>query len=81
MPNITVTVSEQIYRRARVRAAELSTSVSAVVARTLEEFAAAGTGAEARKRRFEELRARTPVLPAEKRLSREDLYSRPGKRR
>jgi hypothetical protein len=81
MPNITVTVSEQTYRRARVRAAELSTSVSAVVARTLDEFAAAGTGAEARKRRFEELRARTPVLSAGHRLSREELYGQPRKRR
>ncbi len=81
MPNITVTVSEQTYRRARVRAAELSTSVSAVVARTLDEFAAAGTGAETRKRRFEELRARTPVLSAGRRLSREDLYRLSGKRR
>ncbi len=81
MPNITVTVSEQTYRRARVRAAELSTSVSAVVARTLAEFAAAGTGAEARKRRFEELRAQTPVLSAGRRLSREELYRKPAKRR
>lgn len=81
MPNITVTVSEQTYRRARVRAAELSTSVSAVVARTLYEFASVGTGAEARQRRFEELRARTPVLSAGRRLSREDLYLKPGRRR
>ena len=81
MPNITVTVSEQTYRRARVRAAELSTSVSAVVARTLADFAAAETGAEARRRRFEELRAQTPVLSAGRRLSREDLYRGPGRRR
>jgi hypothetical protein len=81
MPNITVTVSEQTYRRARVRAAELDTSVSAVVARTLDEFASAGTSVEARKRRFDELRAMTPVLSAGKRLSREDLYRRPSRRR
>lgn len=81
MPNITVTVSEQTYRRARVRAAELSTSVSAVVARSLDEFASERTGAEARKRRFEELRARTPVLSAGRRLSREELYGEPRKRR
>lgn len=81
MPNITVTVSEQTYRRARVRAAELSTSVSAVVTRTLNEFAAAGTESEARKRRFEELRARTPVLSAGRRLSREELYGKPRKPR
>ena len=81
MPNITVTVSEQAYKRARVRAAELSTSVSAVVARALEEFAAAGTDAEARKRRFAELRARTPIVSAGRRRSREDLYREPGRRR
>ena len=81
MPNITVTVSEQTYRRARVRAAEMDTSVSAVVARTLEEFASAGTGAESRKRRFDELRALTPVFSAGKRLSRDDLYRRPSGRR
>ena len=80
MPNITVTVSAETYRRARVRAAELSTSVSAVVARTLDEFAAADTGAEARKRRFEELRAKTPILSAGRRLSRTDLYARASKR-
>lgn len=81
MPNITVTVSEQTYRRARVRAAELSTSVSAVVARTLDEFAAKDTSAEARKRRFEDLRSRTPVGSAGERLSREDLYGKPGRSR
>ncbi len=81
MPNITVTVSEHTYRRARVRAAELDTSVSAVVARTLDEFASQGTGTEARKRRFDELRAVTPVLSAGKRLSREELYRTTSKRR
>jgi hypothetical protein len=81
VPNITVTVSEQTYRRARVRAAELDTSVSAVVTRTLEEFAAKGTGAEARQRRFEELRAQTPVVSAGKRLSREALYKTSVRRR
>lgn len=81
MPNITVTVSEQTYRRARVRAAELDTSVSAVVTRTLEEFASKGTGADARKRRLDELRAQTPVFSAGKRLSREDIYQTPSRRR
>lgn len=81
MPNITVTVSEQTYRRARVRAAELDTSVSAIVARTLEEFAAKGTAEEARKRRFEELRAQTPGFSARRRLARAELYRKPGRER
>lgn len=81
MPNITVTVPEQTYRRARVRAAELGTSVSAVVARSLEEFAASETGAEARRRRLDQLRAATPLVPASKRVSRDELYREPGRRR
>jgi plasmid stability protein len=31
MPNITVSVSDEVYRQARVRAAERGTSVSAIV--------------------------------------------------
>ena len=76
MPNITVTVSERTYRRARVRAAELDTSVSALVARTLEAFASEETTAETRRRRLAELRGRTPAFAAAKRLSRADLYNR-----
>jgi hypothetical protein len=74
MPNITVTVSEETYRRARVRAAELSTSVSAVVAESLDVFAKGPTDGEARKARLQALRARTPVFSAARRLSRERLY-------
>lgn len=78
MPNITVTVSAETYRRARVRAAELDTSVSAVVARALDEFAASDTQAGARRRRLEELRERTPAFSAGQRLTRQALY---GERR
>jgi len=74
MPNITVTVSASTYRRARVRAAELATSVSAIVARTLDEFAEGGASVENRRVRLEELRARTPPFSAGKRLSRAALY-------
>ena len=81
MQNITVTVSADTYRLARVRAAELGTSVSAVVAKSLAEFASAGTGAEARRRRLDELRARTPAFSAGKRLSRTDLYQDRARRR
>jgi hypothetical protein len=74
MPNITVSVSAETYRRARVRAAELDTSVSAVVARALDEFAAADTVAGSRRRRLEALRERTPAFSASQRQSREALY-------
>lgn len=74
MPNITVTVSAETYRRARVRAAELDTSVSAVVAKALDQFASGDTAAGARRRRLEDLREQTPAFSAGQRLSREELY-------
>ena len=74
MPNITVTVKPEVYRRARIRAAELETSVSAVVAEALEQFASGDTGSGARRKRLEQLRARTPAFSAGGRLSREALY-------
>lgn len=40
MKNITVTVDDELYRRARVRAAENGTSVSAVVREQLQTYVA-----------------------------------------
>jgi hypothetical protein len=74
MPNITVTVDADTYRRARVRAAELDTSVSAVVAAALGQFASGDTVTGARRRQLEDLRAQTPAFSAGRRLSREKLY-------
>lgn len=81
MPNITVTVSVETYRRARVRAAQLDTSVSAVVATALEEFATGAAAAGARRRQLEDLREQTPAFSAGGRLSREKLYRRGSGRR
>ncbi len=39
MKNITVSVDDEIYHRARIRAAEKRTSVSALVRRALQELA------------------------------------------
>jgi hypothetical protein len=41
--NITVTVDDETYRRARIKAAERDTSVSALVARFLTELATGET--------------------------------------
>ncbi len=48
MKNITVSIEDDLYRRARVRAAEEGTSVSRVVRETLTKFAHQETLAEAR---------------------------------
>jgi plasmid stability protein len=54
MKNITVTVDDELYRRARVRAAEEATTVSSVVREQLQAYVAGPSEAvrreEARKR-------------------------------
>lgn len=55
MKNITVSVDEEVYRRARIRAAEQGTSVSAVVKEALRDFTRGGTEAERRSRMLAEL--------------------------
>lgn len=49
MQNITVSVDETVHRRARLRAAELNTSLSALVKGFLEELA--GDTSETERRR------------------------------
>jgi len=50
MKNITVSIDDDLYRRARVRAAVEGTSVSAVVKGVLRDYAEESTAAEARAR-------------------------------
>jgi hypothetical protein len=74
--NITVTVDDETYRRARIRAAERDTSVSALVARFLTELAAAETDVERLKREERALRERIGRFRAAARLAREDVHRR-----
>ena len=80
MKNITVSVGDNIYHRARVRAAEQRTSVSAIVRRILSDVASEETGEE-RLRRLEEetvksIDAREAAFRAGDRLSREEVHKR-----
>ena len=50
MPNVTVSLPEDVYRRARIRAAEQNTSVSAMVRQFLIEAGTAETDFERRRR-------------------------------
>jgi plasmid stability protein len=74
--NITVSVSDDTYRRARIRAAELGKSVSALVAEylnSLSEHDAEFARLEAKQRRVQgEIRA----FRARDRLSRDRLHDR-----
>jgi plasmid stability protein len=75
--NITVTVPDEVYRAARIRAAERDSSVSALVAEFLRSLSD-------REAEFERLRAQQravqktidPRFKASDRLSRDELYSR-----
>jgi hypothetical protein len=74
--NITVSVDDETYRRARIKAAERDTSVSALVARFLTELAASETDTERLKREERALRERIDSFRAADRLAREDVHRR-----
>ncbi|GLI93653.1 hypothetical protein LMG27198_26450 [Methylocystis echinoides] len=76
MKNITVSVDDETYRRARIKAAAEDTSVSAIVKRFLTEFAAEEAPFERMKREEAELRASIQSFRAGDRLSRDEVHSR-----
>jgi plasmid stability protein len=76
MKNITVTLDDETYRKARIRAAELDTSVSAIVRKYLTEFAVGEPRFERLKKQEEAVRARIEKFTAEDRLSRDELHDR-----
>jgi hypothetical protein len=76
MKNITVTVDDETYRRARIKAAERDTSVSALVKHFLTELAEGESDAERLKRDEKAIRERISSFRAADRLSREDVHSR-----
>jgi len=79
MRNITVTVDDEIYHRSRVRAAELQTSLSAMVRKFLVDVASKESKEERLKRLEKETLARIRArgeFAASKRLSREQLHDR-----
>ena len=76
MRNMTVSIDDETYRRARVAAAERDTSVSAPVKAYLEQLASHETEIERRKRQEREIRSQIAAFSAADRLSREDLHGR-----
>ena len=76
MKNITVSLDEEIYRRARMIAAQRDTSVSALVKRFLIELSSGESEAERLKREERELRERITDFDTSDRLSRDDVHRR-----
>lgn len=76
MKNITVSVDDDVYRRARVKAAERDTSVSALVRQFLVDLASEGSEFERLKRLEETLRKQITDFDGSNRLSRDEVHDR-----
>jgi hypothetical protein len=74
--NITVTLDDETYRRARIRAAELETSVSALVKRYLVDLAGSETEFERLEKLERTLRDRVVAFRAGDRLPRDETHER-----
>jgi hypothetical protein len=75
MRKITVSIDEQTYRRARIKAAGQATSISALIKRFLVEFAEESE-ADRLMRDERELRERIRKFRAAPRLSRDQVHER-----
>ncbi|MGC1574716.1 MAG: DUF6364 family protein [Beijerinckiaceae bacterium] len=76
MKNITVSLDDDIYRRARMIAAQKDTSVSALVKRFLVELGSEESDTERLKRKERLLRERITEFRASDRLPRDDIHGR-----
>jgi Family of unknown function (DUF6364) len=78
MKNLTVSLDDNVYRRARIKAAEMDTSVSALVKKYLIELAGEETDFERRKRLQDKILAqvRRRSFSASNRLSRDEVHER-----
>lgn len=76
MKNITVTVPDEVYRKARIKAAERDSSVSALVREFLCELAADGDDFARRQRLQEEVLASIDRFRARDRLTRSAVHDR-----
>ncbi|MGC2523908.1 MAG: DUF6364 family protein [Stellaceae bacterium] len=76
MKNITVSLDDDTYRRARMIAAERETSVSALVRQFLVELAKGASDIERLKREEKALRERITSFRGSDRLSRADAHER-----
>lgn len=76
MKSITVSIDEDLHRRARVRAAEMGTSLSAVVREYLTGFAGGETDFDRRKRLQQQTLASIRRFRAGDRLTRDEVHRR-----
>jgi plasmid stability protein len=73
--NITVSLDDETYRRARVKAAEMDTSVSALVKQYLSDLAAGESEFERLKKMEQALRQQVTAFRAADRIARSGARS------
>lgn len=76
MPNITVSVPDDVYRAARISAAERGSSVSALVAEFLGSLTEREADFARREDLWQEVRSQIKGFSARDNLSRDELYDR-----
>ncbi len=76
MKNITVSLDDETYRRARMIAAQRDTSVSALVRNFLCELGSGESEIERLKREERALREQITAFDASDRLARDDVHDR-----
>ena len=76
MKNITVSLPDDTYRRARIKAAERDTSVSALVREFLTSLGEEESDFERRKRLQAEVLASVKDFRAGDRMTREEVHER-----
>ena len=76
MKNITVSLDDDVYRQARIRAAERDTSVSALVREFLVRLASEESEANRLKREEARLRDSIRAFRAADRIGRDELHRR-----
>jgi len=76
MKNITVSVPDDVYRQARIRAAELDSSVSALVGEYLRSLARGDAELARFRTEWNAVRAEITAFRGGDRLSREELHDR-----
>ena len=76
MKNLTVSVPDEVYRAARVRAAEQGVSLSALVTEYLRSMASRSNDLAAAADRRAQLRSRLDRFTATDRLTRDEVHAR-----
>ena len=76
MKNVTVSIPDDVYRLARVRAAESDTSVSALVAAHLRSLGDRDAEFERLEAQQKRIQAKITGFSAGDRLSRDELHER-----